>query len=42
MAAVAALHPADAFEAELAVQIIGAQAHAKECLRAAAAARPTT
>jgi hypothetical protein len=38
MAAVAALHPADAFEAELAVQIIGAQAHAKDCLRAAAVA----
>jgi hypothetical protein len=38
MAAVAALHPADAFEADLAVQIVGANAHAKESLRLAAAA----
>jgi len=38
MAAVAALYPADAFEADLAVQIVGANAHAKECLRLAAAA----
>jgi hypothetical protein len=34
-AAVAALHPADAFEALLAAQIIGADAHAKDCLRLA-------
>jgi hypothetical protein len=38
MAAVAALHPADAFEADLAVQIVGANAHAKDSLRLAAAA----
>jgi hypothetical protein len=35
MEAVAALHPGDAFEAELATQIVGASAHAKECLRQA-------
>jgi hypothetical protein len=38
IAAVAALHPADAFEADLAVQIVGAGAHAKACLRQAAEA----
>ena len=36
MSAVAALYPADTFEAILAVQIIAADAHAKACLRAAA------
>lgn len=35
MAAVAALHPADAFEAQLAAQIVAADAHAKESLRLA-------
>lgn len=35
MAAVAALHPADAFEALLAAQIVEADAHAKDCLRLA-------
>jgi hypothetical protein len=35
MAAVAALHPADAFEAQLAAQIVAADAHTKECLRLA-------
>jgi len=36
MAAVAALRPADAFEAELAAQIVSATAHAAECFRLAA------
>jgi hypothetical protein len=36
MAAVAALHPADACEALFATQIIGANAHALDCLRDAA------
>jgi hypothetical protein len=35
MAAVAALHPADAFEALLAAQIVEADAHAMDCLRLA-------
>ncbi|MEJ0016903.1 MAG: hypothetical protein WDN25_10080 [Acetobacteraceae bacterium] len=35
LAAVEALHPADAFEAELAAQIVAADAHAKDCLRLA-------
>jgi hypothetical protein len=35
MEAVAALHPSDAFEARLAAQIVGAQGHARECLREA-------
>jgi hypothetical protein len=35
IAAVAALHPADAFEAQLAAQIVDADAHAKDCLRLA-------
>src|SRR3977135_4243541 len=38
VAAVAALHPTDAFEALLAAQIVGAAAHARHC--AGAAARP--
>lgn len=37
MSAVAALYPADTFEALLAAQIVAADAHAKECLRAASA-----
>jgi len=37
LSAVAALYPADTFEALLAAQIVAADAHAKECLRAAAA-----
>src|SRR5271157_2277491 len=36
IAAVAALHPADAFEARLAARIVAADAHAMECLRLAA------
>jgi len=35
MAAIAALHPADAFEADLATQIVSANAQAMECLRLA-------
>ena len=35
MAAVAALYPNDAFEALLAAEIVGADAHAKDCLRLA-------
>jgi hypothetical protein len=35
IAAAAALHPADAFEAQLAAQIVDADAHAKDCLRLA-------
>jgi hypothetical protein len=35
VAAVAALDPADAFEAQLAAQIVGADAQAKECFRLA-------
>ena len=35
MAAIAALHPADAIEGELAVQIVAAAACAKDCLRLA-------
>ena len=38
VAALAALYPADAFEADLGVQIVAANAHAKDCLRLAAAA----
>ena len=38
MAAVVALYPADAFEADLATQIVGADAHAKDSLRLAVAA----
>ena len=36
MEALAALDPADAFEADLAVQIVGFAAHAKDCMRLAA------
>jgi len=36
MSAVAALYPADTFEAILAAQIVAADAHAKDCMRAAA------
>ncbi len=36
MAAVAVLAPTDAFEARLAVDVVGADAHAKDCLRLAA------
>ncbi|MEJ0020625.1 MAG: hypothetical protein WDN25_29575 [Acetobacteraceae bacterium] len=35
MAAVAALHPGDAFEARLAVRIVAMDAHAADCLRSA-------
>src|SRR6185295_755518 len=35
LAMVAALHPADAFEASLAAQVVAADAHAKDCLRLA-------
>ena len=35
MASVAALHPADSLEADLAAQIVAANAHAMECLRLA-------
>jgi hypothetical protein len=38
IAAVAVLRPADAFEAELAARIVGANAHALDCLNAAATA----
>ena len=35
MAEIAALHPADAIEGELAVQVVAAGAWAKDCLRLA-------
>ena len=35
IAAIAALHPADAFEADLAAQIVATTAHAMDCLRLA-------
>lgn len=38
MAAVAALYPGDAFEADLAATIVGAGAHARDCMRLAARA----
>jgi hypothetical protein len=42
MAAVIALYPADAFEADLAAQIVGADAHAKDSLRLAVVAGTDT
>jgi hypothetical protein len=39
MAAVAALHPADAFEAKLAADIVAADASVMDCLRLAAQCR---
>ncbi len=42
MQAVAVLAPGDAFEARLAVDVVGADAHAKDCLRLAADTNVTT